>query len=118
MSVALYALMLLTFRLIAVVQIFDVIRKQRELRKRPISSKGTKKERTEAAEFREMMYRLAWIAMAVNFVPIIVDVLTIINVTTRPTVIHPVSVVYMFSYAFGTLILTSIIRRMYRDALK
>lgn len=111
MPVTLYALLLLIFRFISMALIIDVIKKQRQLRKRPIKSK-------KAATLREDMYRLALVAMGVNVVPIAVDLLTIINVTTRPDIINPVSVVYMFSYAFGTLILTFIIWRMYKGALK
>ena len=111
MPVTLYALLLLVFRFVSMTLIIDVIRKQRQLRKRPIKS-------LKAATLREDMYRLALVAMGVNVVPIAVDLLTIINITTRPDIINPVSVLYMFSYAFGTLILTFIIWRMYRGALK
>lgn len=118
MSVTLYAIILLIFRGISVVLIIDVIRKQRQLRKRPISSLATDEQRRRAALLREEMYKLAVIALGVNFVPILVDVLTAVSITTRPDTIGLVSVVYMFSYAFGTLLLTGIIWRMYRDALK
>ena len=118
MSVAVYALLLLIFRAVSVVLIIDVIRKQRQLRKRPISRNSTNEQRRRAALLREDMYKLAIIALGVNFVPIIVDVLSVISITARPDTIHPVSVLYMFSYAFGTLLLTGIIWRMYRDALK
>lgn len=111
MSVVLYAIMLLVFRVVSLVLILDVIKKQRLLKKRPIRSK-------KAAILREEMYRLAIIAFGVNIIPIVVDVLTVLSFTTRPNIIHPVSVLYMFSYAVGTLLLTSIIWRMYRDALK
>lgn len=111
MPVTLYALLLLIFRFISMALIIDVIKKQRQLRKRPIKS-------AKAATLREDMYRLALVAMSVNFVPIAVDLLTIINITTRPDVINQVSVLYMFSYAFGTLILAFIIWRMYEGALK
>ena len=111
MPVTLYALLLLIFRFISMALIIGVIKKQRQLRKRPIKS-------AKAATLREDMYKLALVAMGVNFVPIVVDLLTIINITTRPDVINPVSVLYMFSYAAGTLVLTSIIWRMYKDALK
>ena len=111
MPVTLYALLLLVFRFVSMTLIIDVIKKQRQLRKRPIKSQ-------KAAKLREEMYRLALVAMSVNVVPIAVDLLTIINITTRPDIINPVSVVYMFSYAFGTLVLTFIIWRMYKGALK
>ena len=111
MSVVLYAFSLLVFRTVSVVFIIDVIRKQIALRKRPIKNK-------KAAILREEMYRLALIALGVNFVPIVVDILTMLNMTTRPALINPVSVVYVLSYAIGTLLLTFIIWRMYRDALK
>lgn len=111
MPVTLYALLLLVFRFVSMTLIIDVIKKQRQLHKRPIKSQ-------KAATLREEMYRLALVAMGVNVVPIAVDLLTIMNITTRPDIINPVSVVYMFSYAFGTLILTFIIWRMYKGALK
>ena len=110
MSVTLYALVLLIFRAVSMTLIFDVIRKQRLLRLRPIRDK-------RAGALREDMYKLAIVAMGVNFVPIAVDVLTIFSYTTRPDTIHPVSVLYMFSYSIGTLLLTAIIWRMYRDSL-
>lgn len=111
MPVTLYAMLLLIFRFVSVILITDVIRKQRQLRRRPIKS-------IQAATLREDMDRLALVAMGENVIPIAVDLLTIINITTRPDVINPISVLYMFSYAVGTLILTSIIWRMYKDALK
>lgn len=111
MSVTLYAFILLVFRFVSMVLIFDVIKKQRQLRLRPIRSE-------KAAVLREDMYKLAIVAMGVNIIPIAVDLLTLVQVTSRPDNIHPISVMYMFSYATGTLILTSIIWRMYRDALK
>lgn len=111
MPVTLYAMLLLIFRFVSVALITDVIRKQRQLRRLPIKS-------TKAATLREDMYMLALVAMGVNVIPIAVDLLTIINITTRPDVINPVSALYMFSYAVGTLILTFIIWRMYKDALK
>lgn len=111
MPVTLYAFLLLVFRIISVALIIDVIKKQRKLRLLPINNENI-------AKMREQMYVLALVAMGVNFVPIIVDLLSIINITARPDVINPVSVLYMFSYAFGTLILTSIVWRIYRDALK
>ena len=111
MNVILYATILLVLRIVSVYFIVDVIRKQRELRRRPIRSQ-------KAAMLREQMYGMATIALGVNFIPILVDVLTIVGITTRSDTINYVSVVYMFSYAFGTLLLTGIIWRMYRDALK
>lgn len=111
MSVTLYAIILLLFRAVSMTLIVDVIKKQLELRKRPIRNK-------KAALLREDMYKLAVVALGVNIVPVMVDVLTIFSFTARPDTIHPVSVLYMFSYGVGTLLLTGIIWRMYRDALK
>lgn len=111
MSVTLYVVILLIFHFVSMSLIIDVIRKQRTLRKRPIKNKA-------ASSLRDDMYRLAIVAMAVNIIPIMVDVLTIFSFTTRPSTINPVSVVYMFSYPIGTLLLTGIIWRMYRDSLR
>lgn len=111
MDVVLYASILLVFRIISVWLIVDVIKKQMILRRRPIRD-------TKARQLREEMYRLVIVALLVNIVPILVDVLTIFNITTRPDVINPVSVLYMFSYAIGTLVITAIVWRIYRDALK
>lgn len=111
MSVILYATILLIFRFLSMSLIIDVIRKQRTLRKRPIKSKA-------AASLREDMYRLAILAMGMNIIPIVVDVLTLVGQTTRPSIINGVSVLYMFSYSIGTLLLTGIIWRMYKDSLR
>ena len=111
MHVTTYAILLLVFRVVSVTLIIDVIKKQRRLKKRQIKN-------AKAATLREQMYKLAVIALCVNFVPIVVDLLTIVNITSRPEFIPAVSVLYTFSYAFGTFILTSIIWRMYRGALK
>ena len=111
MPVELYALMLLIFRIVSVGLIVDVIRKQIELRRRPIGNK-------EAKQLREDMYKLAITALALNIIPILVDVFTIFGITTRPNTVGIISVIYMLSYASGTLLLTGIIWRMYRKALK
>lgn len=111
MSTVLYAVILLIFRVISMSLIIDVIKKQRQLRKRPIKDH-------KVVSLREDMYKLAILAMAMNIIPIIVDVLTLFSFTTRPATINVVSVVYMFSYSFGTLLLTGIIWRMYRDSLR
>ena len=111
MPVELYALMLLIFRIVSVGLIVDVIRKQIELRRRPIGNK-------EAKQLREDMYKLAITALALNIIPILVDVFTIFGITTRPNTVGIISIIYMLSYASGTLLLTGIIWRMYRKALK
>ena len=111
MPVELYALMLLIFRIVSVGLIVDVIRKQIELRRRPIGNK-------EAKQLREDMYKLAITALALNIIPILVDVFTIFGITTRPNTVGIISVIYMLSYVSGTLLLTGIIWRMYRKALK
>ena len=111
MPVELYALMLLIFRIVSVGLIVDVIRKQIELRRRPIGNK-------EAKQLREDMYKLAITALALNIIPILVDVFTIFGITTRPNTVSIISIIYMLSYVSGTLLLTGIIWRMYRKALK
>ena len=111
MPVELYALMLLIFRIVSVGLIVDVIRKQIELRRRPIGNK-------EAKQLREDMYKLAITALALNIIPILVDVFTIFGITTRPNTVGIISIIYMLSYASGTLLLTGIIWRMYRKSLK
>lgn len=111
MPAELYAALLLVFRVVSVTLIVDVIIKQRELKKRPIAD-------TKAAVLREDMYKLTIVALAMNFIPIIVDVLTIVGIGSRPDIIPWPSVIYMFSYSFGTLALTSIIYRMYRKSLE
>ena len=111
MPVELYALMLLIFHIVSVGLIVDVIRKQIELRRRPIGNK-------EAKQLREDMYKLAITALALNIIPILVDVFTIFGITTRPNTVGIISIIYMLSYASGTLLLTGIIWRMYRKALK
>ena len=111
MPVEVYALMLLIFRIVSVGLIVDVIRKQIELRRRSIANK-------EAKQLREDMYKLAITALALNIIPILVDVFTIFGITTRPNTVGIISIIYMLSYASGTLLLTGIIWRMYRKALK
>ena len=111
MPVELYALMLLIFHIVSVGLIVDVIRKQIELRRRPIGNK-------EAKQLREDMYKLAITALALNIIPILVDVFTIFGITTRPNTVGIISIIYMLSYVSGTLLLTGIIWRMYRKALK
>lgn len=111
MPVTLYALMLLVFRTASIALIVDVIRKQIILRKRPVDN-------PRVAWLRQAMYTMALFALAMNIIPVIIDILTIFDYTTRPAVIQPVSVVYMLNSSVGTLILTALIWRMYRDSLK
>ena len=85
MPVELYALMLLIFHIVSVGLIVDVIRKQIELRRRPIGNK-------EAKQLREDMYKLAITALALNIIPILVDVFTIFGITTRPNTVGIISI--------------------------
>lgn len=111
MAVELYALILLVFRALSVFLTGDVIRKQIELRKRPLTDKG-------AHSLREDMYRLSIAILALNVVPIYVDIKALLHNSERPDVIPTESVIYVFSYAIGTLLLTLFIWRMYRNALR
>lgn len=106
-----YALILLIFRLTSVGLIISVLRKQRVLNTRPLADRG-------AAALRKDMYTLAVLALSMNIIPIIVDVLTLFDIDQRPTIIPAISVLYMFSYSFGTLALTGILWRVYKKALE
>lgn len=109
MPVELYAIMLLSFRVVSVWLIVDVIRKQISLRKLPVNP--------VAQELRDDMYQLALISISINIVPIIVDVLTLFGIGQRPAFVAPLSVIYMFSFSVGTLMLSYMIWRVYRNSL-
>jgi hypothetical protein len=110
MPAELYAAILLILRFVSVALIIDVINKQLILRRRPIKDR-------RAGVLRRDMYKLSLIALALNIVPIIVDVLTLLGMSNRPANVSLVSVFYVFSYSLGTLALTLIIYRMYRKSL-
>lgn len=111
MPAELYALILLVFRIIAVSLLVNVIDKQIKLRKRPIRDK-------RAQVLREEMLQLTLVALAMNIIPIVVDVLALFGRTTRSSNISWLSVAYVFSYSIGSLVLTRIIYRMYRKSLE
>lgn len=111
MPVEIYAIILLALRLFSVLGIIDVIRKQRILKRRPIRD-------LRAAILRNDMYKLTWVALAMNLIPITVDVLTLMDYGSRPPTISWITVSYVFNSSLGTLALTAIIYRMYRKALE
>lgn len=111
MPAELYALILLILRIISVALIVNVIHKQTILRKRPIKD-------ARAGILRKDMYKLTLVALAMNIVPIMVDVLALLGHTTRTNNISWVSVAYVFSYSVGSLTLTRIIYKMYRKSLE
>ena len=111
MSVSLYALLLLIFRAISIYLIIDVIRKQKQLRKRVLKDK-------DVIILRRDMYILSIAVLCINIIPVVVDISTLFGYTTRPDNVNILSVLYVLSYSIGTLLLTLILWRMYRNSLK
>lgn len=111
MPAELYALMLLIIRAVAIKWIvYDVMRKQIILRRRPIKDK-------RAAEFREDMFKIAILFLIVNIPPTVIDVLGSLGVGQRPEFIPALSVVYTLTFSLGTLALTYMVKRVYRSSL-
>ena len=110
MPVEIYAIILLVLRAVSVYMAVDVIRKQIKLRKRTVRNK-------EVLELRETMYRETLLILATNIIPIFVDILTVIGMSSRPHSISFESVLYVFSYAITVLLLSRSRQRMYRKAL-
>ena len=118
MPVEVYALILLVIRLASIALMLDVIIKQWGLRRRPLDREALKAlnfSEAAASGLRDDMNKLAWEALALNIIPVILDTLTLIGLGHRSTdEISTGSVLYTFSYSIGTLIVTRRIHRIYR----
>ncbi len=122
-SIVLLAGILLTFRVLSDILIAYVIRRQWKLLRLPIPDEYKDDERS-VKKFRKILFFLSIAIFVGNFIPIIIDSLTLFVETGRPAQVKTISVAYAFSNATTALISATLIWLLYfagynaRDAKK
>lgn len=110
MEVTIYALILLIQRLISVLLIGDVLRKQLILARRPIEPR--------ARATRSILIATAICILLMSIYPVYLDLITILGGSSRPDIIKIDSVAYNFNNATFSLFLSFFIWFLYRRALE
>lgn len=102
--------MLLIFRLVSTVFIIWVMKIQVGLMRLPIDE--------EVRAFRKVLFVISIFILIGNFVPIIIDSITMFVPTGRPPRVNPISIAYAFSNAFTAMASSVLIWLLYRLATR
>lgn len=108
MGIKQLALILLAGRAVAVTFIIWVLMKQVRLSKLPIDS--------SIRAFRMQLFLMSLTILALNFVPTVIDILTLFVPIDRPQRVSPVSIVYGLSNSLLTAVLAFFVWLLYRTA--
>ena len=107
-SIQTLALILLLGRAISVTFITLVLRKQWRLLKLPVDK--------EVRTFRKVLFAISIIILVMNFVPIVIDTLTLFVDTGRPASVKTISVAYALSNSFTCALLSMFVWILYKIA--
>lgn len=107
-SVEIYVIILLIFRVASMTLIFFVIKRQLDLFKLPIAKK--------IKHFRVVLFTLATIIFIGNIIPASIDIFTLLGDTNQPQTIHGISVLYSLSASLTALVSSYLIWKLYRLA--
>lgn len=108
MGIKQLAFMLLAGRAVAVTFTVWVLVKQVRLSKLSIAS--------SLRAFRMQLFLVSLTILALNFVPTVIDLLTLFVPIDRPPRVSPVSIVYGLSNSLLTAVLAFFVWRLYRTA--
>jgi len=106
------ALILLIGRAVSVTFIVLVLWKQWKLLRLPLEPPSK-----EISNFRKLLFFLSCVILVGNFIPIIIDTLTLFVDTQRPAELHVISIMYALSNSFTAAISAFTIWLLYRTAL-
>lgn len=98
-----------------------VLLRQYRLLRLPIKNIGSfsEEQRREITNFRIVLFTISIIILIGNFVPILIDAVTILSnntLTTRTPVVRPISLVYAISNAATLFVSAYLIWRLYKLA--